>query len=50
MGKNRMPMVCLTIGVIIHAILSYIFIIEWEMGIKGTGLAGVIMNLCIIIM
>lgn len=50
MGKNRMPMICLCIGVLVHLVLSYIFVIKMEMGIKGTGLAGVFMNLTIIIL
>lgn len=50
MGKNRMPMVCLSIGLLIHLVLSYILVIKMEMGIRGTGLSGVVMNLSIIVM
>ena len=50
MGFNKMPMICLSIGVVIHYFLSYLFVLKWHMGIWGTGYAGVIMNICVIIM
>lgn len=47
LGKNYVPMLCLTVGVFLHIILSYIFVIRYQMEIVGTGIALVITNLII---
>jgi Na+-driven multidrug efflux pump len=44
LGKNNIPMICLTIGVISHFFLSLYFVIYQQKGIVGTGIAGVISN------
>lgn len=47
LGKNYVPMLCLTIGVFLHIVFSYIFVIQNQMEIVGTGIALVLTNLII---
>jgi len=48
-GKNSIPMISLFIGIFFHFIFSKILVIDLKMGITGTGVAGIIMNLIVII-
>ena len=42
-------MLAMIIGVVGHAILSYIIVIKMQMGIIGTGIAGIISNFSILL-
>lgn len=48
-GRKNVPLYSLLLGIVIHIILSYYFVIVLKLGITGTGLAGVIMNMVILI-
>ena len=48
-GKNSIPMISLFIGIFFHFIFSWIFVIYFKLGITGTGVAGILMNLVVII-
>ena len=48
LGKNYVPMICLSIGIVLHIISNYIFVLKMHLGLKGTGYAGVITNIFIL--
>jgi Na+-driven multidrug efflux pump len=48
LGVTTMPFFCLLSGTIFHFIISWYFVIHLQLGIKGTGMAGVLMNLVVL--
>ncbi len=48
-GKNSVPLISLFIGMIFHLFFNWYFVLHLEMGIIGTGIAGVIMNVIVFI-
>lgn len=50
MGYSKMPFICLIIGTVFHYFISYHLVIELQMGIYGTGLACLSMNVVIFIL
>ena len=46
-GKNSIPMISLFIGIFFHFIFSWFFVLYLKMGITGTGIAGILMNLVV---
>lgn len=44
LGKNNVPMVCLTLGTLTHFVWCQIFVINLQMGITGIGIALIITN------
>ena len=48
-GRSITIGICLVLGVIIHYFLSYLFLLKLRMGITGTGVAGLLMNMIILI-
>jgi Na+-driven multidrug efflux pump len=46
-GKNSIPMISLFIGIFFHLIFSWFFVLYLKMGITGTGIAGILMNLVV---
>jgi Na+-driven multidrug efflux pump len=48
-GKNSVPLISLFIGMVFHLFFNWYFVLYLEMGIIGTGIAGVLMNLIVFI-
>ena len=46
-GKNSIPMISLFIDIFFHFIFSWFFVLYLKMGITGTGIAGILMNLVV---
>lgn len=49
-GHTRPPFICLLVGTILHYFLSKYLVIEKQMGIKGTGIAGLVMNIVVFLL
>ena len=48
-GKNSVPLISLFIGMVFHLFFNWYFVLHLEMGIIGTGIAGVLMNIIVFI-
>lgn len=49
-GRNKVPLVAMIIGTVIHYFVSVHLVIHCQMGITGTGIAGVILWSSILLM